>query len=278
MELAGSTWQSQDAHSGNVVFLHGMGGVGALWRPIAAHLENDYRVFAPDQRGHGGSRAGLFEATPKKVGFTPLDYGQDVVETMGLKNHHPAWIIGHSMGVRTAAAVAHLKPEWVKGLVCVDLGFSGQAGGSLGDSLARFVQTLPDHFESRTAMRDHLTATCPDPSIAQYLLAVAETLPDGRAGFRFDRRALIETIAAARDVSTRGWIRATALSGIPVLVLRGAESRVWSKEDYEEEKNQFRDLPNVHFEEVAGAGHGLPFEKRAEFVSRLRLFFQAESP
>ena len=73
-------------------------------------------------------------------GYTPLEYGRDVVETLEKQNFHPTWLIGHSMGVRTACAAAHLKPEWIQGMVLVDLGFAGPAGGGLGEDLARFLQ------------------------------------------------------------------------------------------------------------------------------------------
>ena len=34
-----------------LLFLHGMGGTGALWRPILVALEKDYEVLALDQMG-----------------------------------------------------------------------------------------------------------------------------------------------------------------------------------------------------------------------------------
>src|SRR5687768_17719997 len=39
-----------------ILLLHGMGGTGALWRPLAAALEDHFEILAPDQRGHGGSQ------------------------------------------------------------------------------------------------------------------------------------------------------------------------------------------------------------------------------
>lgn len=56
---------------------------------------------------------------------------------------------------------------------------------------------------------------------------------------------------------------------MPVLALRGGDSRVWSKADFDEERRQFADYPSIRFEEVPGTGHGLPFEKRKEFVELL---------
>jgi pimeloyl-ACP methyl ester carboxylesterase len=268
MRLSYHRWGS---NAKKMIFLHGMGGTGALWRPIAAGLENDFEILAPDQRGHGGSiHAG---ATGEGGGYTPLDYGRDVIETTESLGFFPYWVIGHSMGVRTACAVAYLAPERVSGLVLVDLGLSGTAGGGLGDDLAKFLKQIPMEFSSRSEARAYLTANAPDPAMGLYLLAVVQPTPSGAVGFPFDRGALIETIEAAKSTSVRNWVRSLATAQrLPVLILRGAESKVWSREDFEAERASFAGCPSVVFEEVPGTGHGLPFEKRLEFVQRLVKF------
>lgn len=280
MELACRLWNAQNVEKGKILLLHGMGGTGAIWRPIAAALESDFSVLAPDQRGHGSSRVKTVSGGRDTASYTPLDYGKDLVETLDRRQFHPAWVVGHSMGVRSACALAHLKSQWVRGLVLVDLGFTGVAGGGLGEDLARFLRKLPMRFESRAQAREFLSRECPEPSMAQYLLAVSVPADSSAAGvgtegaitFPFDRSALIQTIEASRDTSVREWVRAMGLRGMPILVLRGVESRVWSRDDFQAEKGLLRDLHSIRFEEVAGAGHGLPFEKRLEFVNRLKHF------
>lgn len=274
MILINSYWNQSQAPLKRLLFLHGMGGTGALWRPVAAALEADFEILAPDQRGHGGSQIPFTPGGRATPTYTPLDYGRDVVETMEEKNFHPAIVIGHSMGVRTACAVAHLKPEWVEGLVLIDLGFSGAAGGGLGDTLAQFLTRLPLEFESRAIAKDFMFQNCPDPAIAQYLMAVStRTLSSSgqeKITFPFDKAALIQTIQAARDSSVRTWIKDLGSKGLPVLVIRGAQSLVWSHEEYEREQNEMSAHPSIQFREIEGAGHGVPFEKRPLFVQILR--------
>jgi pimeloyl-ACP methyl ester carboxylesterase len=254
-----------------LLFLHGMGGTGALWRPISVALEKDYEVLALDQIGHGKNTLSDPDAP-----YTPLEYGRDIISQLDAKSFHPTWIVGHSMGVRSACATAHLKPDWVEGLILVDLGFSGPAGGGLGEGLAQFIQMLPAGFATRAEARDFMAAHCPDPSIAQYLLAVATITPGGTGiTFPFDHEALIKTIHATRDFSVRPWLLDLVKKGMRVLVLRGQESGVWTREAYLEEKAQFRGLSSIVFEEFTGAGHGLPFEKRLEFIARVKEFISA---
>ena len=265
MELHYHYWNQAPAgaHTPKMVLLHGMGGTGALWRPIAATLENELSLLAPDQRGHGKSRDTAQNQGPEN--YTPEAYGKDVLETLEAANFHPTWIVGHSMGVRTAVATAHLRPEWVKGLILVDLGFSGAAGGGLGEELARFLRLLPALFDSRDQARAFMKENCPDPSIAQYLMAVSTRDSEGRIHFPFDHSALIQTIEAARNFSIREWLRELGMKKMPILILRGEKSRVWSHEEFEREKEQFSDLESLVFLEVLDAGHGLPFEQRAVF-------------
>jgi esterase len=252
--------------------LHGMGGTGALWRPIGASLENHFHLMSFDQRGHGRSRP-----DSQQGGYTPLDYGRDVIETLEAENFHPTWLIGHSMGVRTACAAAHLKPEWIRGLILVDLGFSGAPGGGLGEGLATFVRGLPEQFATREEARAFMTEHCPDPSIGQYLMAVSVRAASGAVSFPFDHRALIETIQAASQVSVRDWVDELVRAGMPILVLRGANSLVWSRADYQKEQEHFAEFPSIRFMEFEGAGHGLPFEQRPRFVAEIESFIGAHS-
>jgi pimeloyl-ACP methyl ester carboxylesterase len=247
-----------------------MGGTGALWRPIAAGLEDEMQILALDQRGHGSSRITQVPGGRLNPGFTPLDYGQDIIDTLDSLHFHPTWIVGHSMGVRSAVAAAHLRPEWFQGLILIDLGFAGAAGGGLGDNLAQFIKILPQEFESRENAREFMTTHCPDPSITQYLMAVSVRAPSGHIHFPFDHSALIQTIAAAKNVNVREWVKELGQRKIPICILRGQNSLVWSRQEFEAEKDRFSGFPSIQFIEFPQAGHGLPFEQRPAFVQYLK--------
>lgn len=274
MELFFHRWgtatgaESHELRTRRMVLLHGMGGTGAIWRPLGVSLENHFEILSPDQRGHGRSLLDASSGARSAPGYTPLDYGQDVIETLEKNRFHPTWILGHSMGVRSACAAAFLalqrKQDWIQGLILIDLGFSGVAGGGLGEGLARFIQILPPGFPDRAQARSFMESHCPDPAIAQYLMAVAQPVKVGspEITFPFDHSALIQTIESARDSSVRKWVEVLGEKGMPIRVLRGAKSLVWSHEEYEFEKAHFQKYPSVEFLEVEDAGHGLPFEKR----------------
>lgn len=249
-----------------IIFLHGMGGTGALWRPVAASLEDSYDLLCPDQRGHGKSFVSADETD-----FSPLTFAQDVFETASHMSFTPSWVIGHSMGARTACGYAKLFPQATLGLILVDMSLSSGAGGGIGNLLASFLHKLPSTFTSRAEARTYLLEHCPDPSIAQYLVAVSTlNAQTGQITFPFDQNALLKTIAESTKHMSRPWVLDFAETGKPIFILRGETSKIFTRAEYDKECEAFRQFTNVQLIEFAGTGHGLPFEKRLEFVQLIK--------
>jgi len=293
MELHFFKWMPRDTSQGNTVkttkplklllFLHGMGGTGHIWRPIAAALEDDFLCVAPDQRGHGLSRP--IPASEENL-FHSEDYANDVFTLIQKLNDEYApsqiFLIGHSMGVRTALATAKLMitdsalAALLKGVVAVDIGLQSKWGGGIGEPLASFIRALPESFPDRITMRNYLFAHCPDPAIAQYLAAVAKNSGAQKEIwiFPFDHESLVQTILQADESPIEEWVQQICSAGIPLLALRGANSKVWLKEDYEKSRITLAN-PLLTFEEWPNCGHGLPFEQRARFIERVREFVGA---
>lgn len=252
------------ANKPRILLLHGLGGTGALWRPIAASLEDETDVLAPDQRGHGKSQNASLSS------YRPEDYGQDIVDTLTQLHFFPLLGVGHSMGVRSLAAAAHLQPDLFHTLVFVDLGLAGLAGGGLGTGFSDFLKLLPSQFSSRDAAKVFMQDHCPDPAIAQYLMAVSVRSADGGVRFPFDHEALLKTLEGAEGFSIRNWLVELAEKGKPIYLLRGTNSLVWGAADFAREKAFFAKYESVKFMEFENAGHGLPFEQRVRFTELLK--------
>jgi len=271
MNLSFFEWKPQhEASPATLVFLHGMGGTGSIWRPITAPLEETYRCIAPDQRGHGGSRP-----VPENEhdDFHATDYAKDVSQLLSRLKIDRYFLIGHSMGVRTALALAQQELEKVQGLILVDISITREWGGGIGVPLANFIRHLPEAFSTRQGLRDYVMKYCPDPSIGQYLAAVSKKVSDSPESwvFPFDHQSLVRTIEEADEAPIPEWVQKILAAKIPILFLRGERSKVWKKEDYEAQRAQFAD-PNLTFEEWANCGHGLPFEQRLRFIERIKEF------
>lgn len=105
-------WGHADAPP--VFLLHGLLDTGATFTPLVDALQHDWRVIAPDWRGHGDS-----DHDPNGYWFP------DYVADLDLLVEHyapaePARLVAHSMGATAASLYAGLRPDRVSHLVCLD--------------------------------------------------------------------------------------------------------------------------------------------------------------
>jgi pimeloyl-ACP methyl ester carboxylesterase len=257
-----------------IIFLHGMGGTGSIWRAVTALLEDQFDCICPDQRGHGQSRP----VAASDGQFTAIDYARDLAEYIDFLQIDRVLLVGHSMGVRTALATIEQIPDRISGLIAVDLGISEQWGGGVGFPLAEFLKNLPKSFSGRVKMKEYLAQHCPDPSIAQYLSAVAKQdapqpeSPENESWvFPFDHDAVVATIESAHRAPIKSWVQHALDQKIPLLFLHGQNSKVWSKADYAEQKAIWSPR-GVMFESWENTSHGLPFEARVAFAKKVAEF------
>ena len=97
-----------------LVILHGLFGSSDNWLSVAKKLENQYKVFLPDQRNHGGS--------PHSDEWNYRAMAEDLKEFMEDQQLERATIMGHSMGGKVAMYFAKMHPEMILDLIIVDIG------------------------------------------------------------------------------------------------------------------------------------------------------------
>ncbi|MDC0718894.1 alpha/beta fold hydrolase [Nannocystis bainbridge] len=116
-----------------VIFLHGYTDTSRSFMPtaLALHeLDDDYRLYVLDQRGHGGSSmppASACAAAPEQC-FAPAELAADVIAFMDAKGIARASIVGHSMGSFVAQELGLSHPQRVDKLVLI-----GTAAGVAGN-------------------------------------------------------------------------------------------------------------------------------------------------
>jgi pimeloyl-ACP methyl ester carboxylesterase len=93
-----------------LLFLHGLGDCADQCEPIAAHLPENWRLLAMDQRGHGGS----FKPAED---YSPFDFAADIKAFLDELDLWSVHLFGHSMGGRNALVLAAQHPERVRGLI-----------------------------------------------------------------------------------------------------------------------------------------------------------------
>lgn len=99
----------------SVLFLHGGGVSGWMWRPVLRELHGEVRAIVPDLPGHGGS----LEADYSSHERTAAELAGIIRETAPAGVH----VVGFSLGAQLAMLLASEAPELVRSAVVV----SGEA-------------------------------------------------------------------------------------------------------------------------------------------------------
>jgi lipase len=239
-----------------VVCLHGVTSFGGRFRHLAEERLRDFRVLAPDLRGHGHS-----DFEPPWSIDTMVD---DLLETVP---DEPAAWIGHSYGGRLVLDVAARAPERVEcavlldpalrvlphvaldmaELTCDDVSFaSSEEAIQWRIDSGRFLHTPREFFEEDA--RDHLAQG-----------------RDGRLRFRFCRSAVI---TAWSDMATTP----PPARRVPTLLVLGAKSWLVLDDQLERLREELGDL--LQLVTVPG-GHTVFWDAFAETADAVEAFLRS---
>ena len=141
------------------ILLHGFPEHSGAWTVQSALLARaGYRVWAPDQRGYGGSDK------PERVADYALDVlAADVVGLIGAAGRDHAVLVGHDWGAAVAWWVAARHPDRVTKLVAINVPHPAAMRAFVGRSLAQLrkswyilafqIPLLPEALASRHGYR-----------------------------------------------------------------------------------------------------------------------------
>ena len=133
-----------------LVCIHGWMLSRAYWQPLVQQLSKHYCCLTYDLRGFGESTQSptseqsqysngpsLISANPQHTDYSLAAYATDLKDLLDALNLQNVWLLGHSLGGSIALWAAHLFPQQIKGVICIN------AGGGI---------FIPDEFEKfRTA-------------------------------------------------------------------------------------------------------------------------------
>ncbi|MFD5700858.1 alpha/beta fold hydrolase [Streptomyces lasiicapitis] len=189
-------------HGQPLLALHGHFGEGSTFTRLARELGPDWRVIAPDQRGHGESE--------RAEDFSRDGYVSDaaaVLDHFGVTN---TVVLGHSLGGVNAYQLAARHPRLVRALVVEDI------GAETDDDLS-FCLPWPDRAPTRAALMEALGGS------ARYVADAVREYADGW-GLAFEPR---DMVASQRQLNGDHWDDWLA-GGCPALLVHGRHSNVLS--------------------------------------------------
>lgn len=240
-----------------LVVLHGLFGSGDNWKGFAKAFSGERQVWLLDLRNHGRS--------PHHPDMRYADLATDVLDW--LEQHqiqHPV-LLGHSMGGKTAMALALAYPERVERLIVADIAPVSYRHQSEHSQLIQSLKALPLEPELTRSEADRLLAEAiPEWSIRTFLL---KNLAPGPSGLHW-RIPLDLLQQALPDVLE------FPLAGLfckPTLFVGGSRSNYLLPEYQQEIHNRFTQVRIVMLKD---AGHWLHAEKPEAFQETVRTFLQ----
>lgn len=195
IETSGATIRVRHGGSGPpVLLLHGNPQTSAIWRHVAARLQDHFTLICPDLRGYGFSSKP--PAGPDHVNYCKRAMATDMVEVMDALGHERFFLCGHDRGGRVAHRLAYDHADRVRKLCVLDIAPTHEMYANTTEAFARaywhwFFMILPAPEPERMMQAD------PD---AFWLARCA------KAGTEMFDEALDEYLTTFRDPET---IRAT---------------------------------------------------------------------
>lgn len=158
IETSGATIRVRHGGTGPaVMLLHGNPQTSAMWRHVAARLQDRFTLICPDLRGYGFSSKP--PAGQDHINYSKRAMAQDMVEVMNALGHHDFFLCGHDRGGRVAHRLAYDHADRVKKLCVLDIAPTREMYANTTDAFARaywhwFFMILPTPEPERMMQAD----------------------------------------------------------------------------------------------------------------------------
>lgn len=234
------------------IILHGFLGMSDNWKTLGTqYSENGYEVHLVDQRNHGKS----FHS--EEFNYDVLS--EDVIRYMDHHNIDSAYVMGHSMGGKTAMQLATSYPKRVTKLIVADIAprYYPPHHHFIFNGLSHLdFDTISDRREADEELSKHIK----EKGIRQFLLKNLYWEEKDRLGFRFNFDVLKERMEEIGEN-----ISSNAIYEGPTLFLRGDRSEYIQPDNFAEIKRHF---PQADIETIDKAGHWLHAENPKQFYDK----------
>ena len=239
-----------------LIILHGLFGSADNWFSISKELKDNFTLYLIDQRNHGDS--------PQSDDWNYQVMVEDLKEIMDNEGLEKAFLMGHSMGGKTAMNFALKYPDKVEKLIVADI-----APRYYAVHHQRILEGLNsldlEAIGSRKEADDQLAEYVPNLGERQFLL---KSLGRGSDGFQW--KINLAVITQKINEVGQALPDGKSYSG-PTLFLAGSNSSYIQQSDLDDIDRFF---PNNTVEFIADAGHWLHAEQPDAVVDEIRRFLK----
>jgi pimeloyl-ACP methyl ester carboxylesterase len=263
LDLHGERLAYLDEGGGEVILLlHGIAGSSQTWTSLVGLLSRDYRVIAPDLRGHGHSTKPRSDYSLGALSVLV----RDILDELGIPR---ATIVGHSLGGGIAMQFVYQHPGYVERLVLIG---SGGLGPDVGLTLR--LASLPG-AELVLPVIAAKRLLSPGDRVFSWLRKMGVETPRGEELWRHysslsdgpTRQAFLRTLRSVVDhrgqaVSALG--KLNSRTDFPVMAIWGErDTMIPVKHAYAAQEVR----PDVRLEVLADVGHFPHAERPAEVAA-----------
>lgn len=245
-----------------VLALSGLTRNGTDFDYLAPHLPASVRLVRLDYRGRGKS-----EWTGAETYSVPVETG-DVAALLDHLGLDRVALIGTSRGGLIAMVLASVAKERLLGACLVDIGPEITASGL--EAIREYVGKNPTQatFAEAAEMRARLMEGFEDVPQGRWEEEVRKHYVDSPGGLKinYDPALRDAFLAAAAAPALDLWPMFDAFEGLPLLLVRGANSDILAPEVAQE---MCRRRPDMIFADVPGRGH-VPFLDEPEALAAIR--------
>ncbi|WP_156842239.1 alpha/beta fold hydrolase [Novosphingobium aquimarinum] len=232
-----------------VVCLHGLTRNARDFEELAEHIAPQRRVLCPEMRGRGDS-----EYTKDIATYNPQQYVEDLMVLLDQEGIDRFVAIGTSLGGLMTLSLAATTPERIAGAVINDIGPRIETSGlqRIKDYVGQ-GRNCPTWVHAARGLEEVQSEAYPGRDL-NFWIGMAKRLMtvsgNGRIVYDYDMKIAEPFMAFEAETMPDLWPAAEALSGKPVLVVRGARSDLFSPSTMREMIERIRGaegltLPNV---------------------------------
>lgn len=239
-----------------LLILHGYFGMSDNWKTLGSRFAEDFEVHLIDQRNHGRS-------------FHSDEFNYQVLadDLLAYINHHKlekVFLIGHSMGGKTAMLFAAQHPELVDKLVIVDI--SPREYQPHHNAILAALNSVDFTIQnSRSLVDEKVKELIPEIGVRQFLLKNVYWRKKGVLDFRFNLKTLTEKNENIGDALPNN---VTYLG--ETLFINGGKSNYITNDEIPIIETHF---PNSTIKTIPNVGHWLHAENPDEFYKLTTDFF-----
>ena len=239
-----------------LIILHGFLGMSDNWKTLGKKFAEDgFQVHLIDQRNHGKS--------PHSDEFSYSSMAQDIVEYCKQHDLKDIFLMGHSMGGKTAMLTACENEKLVKKLIIVDIAPKYYAPHH--QQILKGLTALDNaQLSSRGDAEDFLGDYIKEPGVKLFLLKNLYWKTKEKLSLRMNLDVLKEKINNLGEALYSG-----ATYNGPVLFIDGEKSDYITEADHKLIKEHF---PEAEGATISKAGHWVHAENMKDFYVRVSEF------